>query len=347
MSLGSRLWPRFVLITRPLFQSDIRGRAAGLLALLLLLLVAVSTLNVINSYVGGDFMTAISLRDSASFHLQGWLYVGIFALSTIVAVCYRFTEERLGLLWRGWLTNHLAARFLTGEARARIEAMPDLDNPDQRIAEDVRTFTAMTLSLLLIVCNSSITLFAFCGVLWYITPWLFFAAVAYAACGSLGTLFLGRPLVPLNVAQLKKEADLRYELIRVREGNDETAEAALLGNRLDAVIANMRRIITVNRNLGFFTTGYNYLIQLIPVLIVAPLYINGQVKFGQVTQASMAFAHVMGAFSLIVLEFGRISSFAAVITRVGALCEALDENDAESATTKASFAESRVGAPTP
>ncbi|MFO0930655.1 MAG: SbmA/BacA-like family transporter [Gemmataceae bacterium] len=324
MSIGSRLWPRFWLITRPLVQSEVRGRAAWLLALLLLLLLAVSTLNVINSYVGRDFMTAISLRDADGFHLQGWLYVGIFSLSTVVAVFYRFTEERLGLLWRGWLTNHLAERFLTGDARARVEAIGDIDNPDQRIAEDVRTFTAMTLSLLLILCNSSITLFAFCGVLWSITPWLFAAAVGYAAFGSLGTLFLGRPLVPLNIAQLKKEADLRYELIRVREGNDERSEAALLGNRLDAVIDNMRRIILLNRNLGFFTTGYNYLIQLIPVVIVAPLYIRGQVEFGQVTQAAMAFAHVMGAFSLIVLEFGRISSFAAVITRVGALCEALD-----------------------
>lgn len=321
------LWSRFVRIARPFYRSELRGRAIALLALLIGLLLAVSTLNVINSYVGRDFMTAINQRDNSGFRWLGGLYVGVFACSTVVAVLYRFTEERLGLLWRNWLTGHLAFRFLSGDARGRLEARGDIDNPDQRIAEDVRTFTAMTLSLLLILCNSSITLFAFCGVLWSITPWLFAAAVGYALFGTLGTLLLGKPLVSLNIAQLKKEADLRYELIRVREGNEQ-GEDIWLRERLREAIDNMRRVITVNRNLGFFTTSYNYLIQLIPILIVAPLYIRGEVQFGQVTQSAMAFAHVMGAFSLIVLEFGRISSFAAVIIRVGSLCEALDEGSA-------------------
>ena len=75
----------------------------------------------------------------------------------------------------------------------------------------------------------------------------------------------------------------------------------------------------MNRNLGFFTTGYNYLIQIIPALIVAPLFIRGEVEFGVITQSAMAFAQLLGAFSLIVNQFQSISSFAAVIARLGAL----------------------------
>jgi putative ATP-binding cassette transporter len=94
---------------------------------------------------------------------------------------------------------------------------------------------------------------------------------------------------------------------------------------LAAAVENLKRIIAINRNLGFFTTGYNYMTQIIPVLIVAPLYIREDIEFGVVTQAATAFAFVLGAFSLIVTEFQRISSFAAVITRLGALGGAIAE----------------------
>src|SRR5262249_24119163 len=84
-------------------------------------------------------------------------------------------------------------------------------------------------------------------------------------------------------------------------------------------------IIRLNRNLSFFTEGYNYLIQLIPLLIVGPLYIRGEVEFGTVTQGAMAFAHVLGAFSVIVKEFQRSASFSAVVTRLGSAREAIEE----------------------
>src|SRR5262249_27252489 len=84
-------------------------------------------------------------------------------------------------------------------------------------------------------------------------------------------------------------------------------------------------ITSVNRNLGFFTTGYNYLIQIIPTLMVAPLFIQRQIEFGVITQSAMAFAQLLGAFSLIVNQFQSISSFAAVIARLSALAEAVEQ----------------------
>ena len=81
----------------------------------------------------------------------------------------------------------------------------------------------------------------------------------------------------------------------------------------------------MNRNLGFFTNGYNYLVAIIPTLIVAPLFIRGKVEFGVVTQSAMAFAQLLGAFSLIVNQFQSISSFAAVIARLSALVGAVEK----------------------
>lgn len=325
-------WSRWREAVRAFLGSEVRGRARALFLALLLLLIAINGLNVVNSYVGRDFMTAIEARSMSGFLSMALLYVGVFAASTAAAVIYSFCEQRLGLLWREWLTRRLIERYLRGETYYWLRDHAELQNPDQRIAEDVRTFTATTLSLLLILLNATFTILAFSGVLWSISPLLFGAAVAYAALGSGLAIWFGKPLIWLNYQQADREADLRAGLVHVRENAEAVAilhrEGRLgtrLGERVDALVANTRHIIAVNRNLGFFTTGYNYLIQIIPVLIVAPLFIAGRVEFGVITQSSMAFSTLIGAFSLIVTQFQQISSYAVVLARLGALGEAVEE----------------------
>jgi ABC-type uncharacterized transport system fused permease/ATPase subunit len=134
---GRNTWSRFVAVARPFFRSEVRRRGVALLALLIGLLLAVSGLNVINSYVGRDFMTALSQRQAGRVSSLALLYVGVFAASTVVAVFERFTERHLGLLWRQWLTRHLTDRYLTGHAYYHIDPGGAVDNPDQRIAEDI------------------------------------------------------------------------------------------------------------------------------------------------------------------------------------------------------------------
>jgi putative ATP-binding cassette transporter len=146
------------------------------------------------------------------------------------------------------------------------------------------------------------------------------------------TVLLGRRLIRLDLLQFKKEADLRYDLIQVRMRAEPIAllggerdEGARVRGRLARVVENMRAMLALNRNIAFFTEGFNYFIQLVPVLIVAPLYVRGEVEFGKITQAMMAFATVMNAFSLIVREFSRISLFGAVVERLGHVWEAIEE----------------------
>ena len=100
---------------------------------------------------------------------------------------------------------------------------------------------------------------------------------------------------------------------------------ARLKSRLNALTGNFRRLIRINRNLGFFTNGYNYFIQIIPALIIAPKFIFGEVEFGVITQSTMAFATLLGAFSLIVTQFQSISAFTAVTARLHMLSEAIEK----------------------
>jgi putative ATP-binding cassette transporter len=328
---AARLWQAIANFT----TSEVGGRAVALGLALLALLLAINGLNVVNSYVGRDFMTAIAERDRAGFIRQALRYAGVFGLSTVAAVVHRFTEERLGLLWRHWLTHRLVRAYLDGRLYYRFQASGSVSNPDQRIADDVRAFTTGTLSLGLIFLNGTFTIVAFSGVLWSISRLLFAVAVGYALVGSLLAYAFGRPLIRLNYDQSDRDATFRAELVRIRENAESVALlgredhfASRLGREIDAFIANLRRLIAVNRNLGFFTTGYNYLVQLIPALIVAPLFIRGSAEFGVIPQASMAFAHLVGAFSLVVNQFGQLSSYAAVLARLSAFREASDTTPA-------------------
>jgi putative ATP-binding cassette transporter len=327
-ALRSRFWA----IARPFFQSEAGWGARLLLLLLLGFILCLNGLNVVASYMCGGFMTAVEQRQSQQAVTFALLWAGLFVALTVVAVFKAFTEDRLRLWWRTWLTQHLFRRYLAHRAYYRMKGRADVDNPDQRITEDVRTFTEQGLAFLLIFTNSTITLLSFSGVLWSITPWLLLAAVLYTVFGSVMTIFLGRKLVKLDSGQFKREADLRYDLMQVRAQAEPIAllagerdEDERLRRRLADVVANMKGIIGLSRNISFFTTGYDYLIQLLPLLIVAPLYIAGRAEFGMLAQAQIAFMAVMGAFSVIVKEFQRISTFGAVTERLGAFWEVLDD----------------------
>jgi len=298
VAIDRALWTRFVRALETLVTSEIGTRAVLMFCALFALLLVINGLNILNSYVGRDFVTAIENRDTASFLRQAGLYIGVFALSTIAAVVSRFTEERLGLLWREWLTKRMLDGYLNHRNYLHLREMHgDVLNPDQRIAEDTRAFVVMTLSFVLMVLNAFFTIVAFSGVLFSISRLLWVVAIGYAALGSLATISLGRPLVWLNYTQSDREAALRADLIHIRENAESIATAnrehrlrRRLQGRLDDVITNFKNIIRVNRNVGYFTTGYNYMIQIIPALVVAPLFIRGDVEFGVVTQSAMAFS---------------------------------------------------------
>lgn len=321
-----------IRMVRGLLASEVGPVSIAMVVVLIGLLFAINGLNVVNSYVGRDFMTAISQRDRDAFVWYAMTYVAVFAGSTIADVLYGFTVGRLGLLWRVSLTQGIVDRYLNNRAYYRLTATDSVSNPDQRITEDVRNLATTTLTFVLLVVNASFTIIAFAGVLWTISPLLFGVAVAYAAVGSLLTVVLGRPLIWLNYNQSDKEAVFRADLIHIRENAESLALAhrealikARLLRHLDELAANSKRIIAVSRNLGFFTTGYNYLIQIIPALIVAPLFIRGDVEFGVITQSAMAFGQLLGAFSIIITQFQSISSYAAVVARVAAMTDGIEQ----------------------
>jgi putative ATP-binding cassette transporter len=323
-------WDSFVHNLKLFVTSEQVGtKAKWMVATLILFLLGINALNVLNSYVGRDFMTAIENRKFEEFIRMALVYIGVFAASTIVAVFYSYTEQRLGLLWRWWATRETILTYTNHRVYYRLKKKGEIGNPDQRIADDIRSYSTTTLSFMLIFLNASLTVIAFSGVMWSISPLLFLVSILYAAVGTFITFLFGRPLIRLNYDQLDKEANLRASLIYLRGNAESVAISRREGHliqlslrHLGDLATNFRRIIGVNRNLGFFTTGYNWMIQIIPALIIAPLFIDGKVEFGVITQSAIAFTQLLGAFSIIVNQFQSISSYTAVIARLSGLVEA-------------------------
>ncbi|MFN8389758.1 MAG: ABC transporter ATP-binding protein/permease [Bdellovibrionota bacterium] len=332
----SRLWR----LVKPFFVSEVKWQARSLLVLLIVFALATVGMSFLISYVARDFINYLELKEQSEFFRQLFVYLGAFALSTIIAVFQSYTEQRTALLWRMTLSRQILQKYFTNLAYYRISFFEGIDNPDQRLEEDIRTFTTATLSLFLISCNSLLTLVLFVGILWSISLNLIAAVVVYAFLGSVITFLIGRPLIGLNFAQLKKEADYRYKLVNVRDNAESIAfyrgdrkELTRTRQRLKVALANFLRIIKVNRNLNFFIVFYNNLKPVLPIIIVAPLYLSGEIKWGVIWQSADAFVRVVEALSILIANFGTISNIAAVVTRLGSFNEALEAAGREDAGT--------------
>ncbi|MFM7423788.1 MAG: ABC transporter ATP-binding protein/permease [Elainella sp.] len=304
------------------------------LSLLLFLSLSVSGMNVLISYVGNFFTTALSERDAPTFWRFFFVYAGVFAVATPFVVFFSFVQDLLGLRWRDWMTQSFLGQYFHSRAYYEINFEDDIDNPDQRISEDIKSFTTTSLSFLLLLLGSVIDVISFTGILWSISQFLAVFLLGYAVFGTLVAAWFGKRLITLNFNQLKREADFRYGLVHVRDNAEsiafyqgEAQERNQLGRRFVEVLRNFRFLIGWQRNLLFFRTPYRYATFLLPSVILAPLYFAEQIKFGDISQAGFAFTQIFEAFALVVLQITQLSAFAAGVNRLGTFKDALDAQD--------------------
>jgi ABC-type uncharacterized transport system fused permease/ATPase subunit len=328
----------------PYYQESSEGRR--LLAALLGLTLLNSGVSVVFSYLGKDFWNALSARDAAEFYQILQRYLLALLVGAPIVTFYRYQREQLAVHWREWMTARtfdlyasrrvyyaLQQAASSGDAAAAEASV--IDNPDQRITEDVNSFTAYSLQLVITVITSVIDLVSFSTILWSIYPTLFGAIILYAATGTVITTLLGKTLVGLNFKQLSKEADLRYSLVRLRENAESIAfyggedlEGQAVERRVEAVVDNRRWINAAQRNLEFFTTSYRYLVQILPVAVVAPRYFAGDIQLGVISQSVGAFNHILSDLSIIVNQFESLSAFSAGVERLSGFYGAMREADA-------------------
>jgi putative ATP-binding cassette transporter len=260
---------------------------------------------------------------------------------------FYYVRDTLGIRWRRWLTIQFLDRYLEGRAYYRLndraEALPvgapddgtgatgSIDNPDQRISEDINSFTQQSLYFGMIGLGAVIQLIAFTGVLWSISRELVFFLVAYAIAGTVVTLLVfGRPLIRTNFQQLRREADFRFSLIRIREHAEsialhhgEAQESIQERQFFRAAFDNFNRLIRLQLGLNLFQYGYGFLTLVLPSAILASRVLSGELEVGRAVQAAGAFTAILGAVAVIVDHFEGLSRFVAGIDRLGTFSKAL------------------------
>jgi len=307
-----------------------------MLALLLFLSLSVSGINVVISYISNFFTTALAEKDQITFWRFMWVYGGVFIIGTPIVVIYGYTQDKLGLYWREWMTDSFLGSYFQNRAYYEINSQKEIDNPDQRIAEDIKSFTSTSLEFLLLILGAVIDIISFTGILWSISKGLSIGLIIYAVFGTTVMVIFGKRLIFLNFNQLSKEADFRYGLVHIRDNAEsiafyrgEAQESVQVKQRFLQAVRNFNFLIGWQRNLGYFRVSYRYATYIIPSLFLASIYFAGDIRYGDITQAEFAFRQVSDAFSLVVYRIESLSLFAAGINRLATFNESLrDEKSA-------------------
>lgn len=339
-----RLWRRFVAIAAPYWRSDERWRAVGLLALLVLLLLGQTAFSLLFNRETGEFTSALAARDGLRYWNSIWRFMAILGAAVPIYALHYYVLGILGLRWRRWLTDHFLGRYFAQRAYYHLNASSLVDNPDQRIADDINGFTQQSLYFAMVVLGSLIDLVAFSSVLWSIARSLVYFLVAYALVITLftGSVF-GKRLIALNFRQLQREADFRFGLVRVREHAEQIAmlsgepnEQPALRRTFDALYQNLREVLRWQFRLNLFQFSHSFLIIVLPSMIIADEVLSGRMEVGIAVRAGGAFAAVLGALALIANHFEGLSRFAAGIERLHGFAEALRVPAAPPAASAAS-----------
>ena len=329
------LWRRFRSIAAPYWFHEERWQAWGLLVLLVLLLLGQTGFAVLFNRLSGEFISALAAKDGDRFWTSIRECLVILVAAVPIYAFYYYVRDRLGNNWRRWLTKSFLGSYFSKRAYYELNSSTEIDNPDQRIAEDINTFTQKSLYFLLVLIGSLLQLIAFSGVLWSISTELVVFLVIYAIAGTAFTLLVfGKVLIGVNFYQLKREADFRFSLVRIRENAEaiafyrgEAQEARQVGQRFDAAYDNYNKVIRAQLNLNLFQYGYSFMTIVLPSAIIAGRVISGELEVGSAVQAAGAFAAILSALTLIIDNFESLSRFGAGINRLDSFARFLAGKD--------------------
>ena len=292
----------------------------------------------LNSW-NAQFYNALQMKDVVAFWHQLGVFSIIAAAFVISSVYQLYLNQWLQIRWRRWLTDRYLERWLENGTHYRMRLRGDAaDNPDQRISEDIAAYVSRTLSLGVGILSSLTSLVSFSIILWGISAevplqigglhlgshgYLVWIAAAFALIATLGAHFIGRSLAALNFSRQRREANLRFALVHLRENSEqiallrgEEAEFNVLRNRFSDIVTNWHDIMRRQKFLTFFTAGYNQAAVVLPFLIMAPHYFAGAIMLGVMTQTAGAFGQVQSAFSFFVNSYTDLAEWVAIADRL-------------------------------
>ena len=347
-SSGSVLKEAWAII-RPYWFSEERWVARGLLAAIVAMNLIDVGINVrLNSW-RNDFYNALQNYDEAAFFYQLGLFAVLAGAYIVIFVYALYLQQMLQIRWRRWMTEVYLREWLADETYYRLQLKGDgTDNPDQRIAEDLSLFPTQTLNLSLGSCLRALCRPCPSPSSWDLSgplelplgSWgtvaipgsMFWAVLIYTAVATWLAIWLGRPLIRLNFAQQRLEADFRFSLVRLRENTESVAfyggearEYDIFSGRFGKVFDNFWAIMVRTRILGFAQNGQSQAAVVFPYLIMAPRYFGERLALGMIQQVADAFNQLQGSLAFIIMSYNDIANWAAVLDRLATFRDHVDE----------------------
>lgn len=314
-----------------LWDSPHRLRA-GLFALLLFVaLAAANGTAVAQSYAQRDYMTALARRDVNLFR-QGLVYALFLLAVGMPARCLaEFATGALTIAWRDALTDGLLAEYFKPQAVYWLRREVDIQDPDMRIAVEAGHFADAAVLMVRDIFENAFKLLGFIGVVYTVSGFLCMVMTAYAVVGALATVyFFGRPLVRLDRGIRAQEAAFRAVLARCRDkaealafAGGEAAEGRAARQRYQDLRRQQWSRVTWRTGLASFRDCFGWAAYLLPIGLVAPLWLEGTVEFGVVSQMVMAFQASLSALSVVIRKFRSVSALVAEGGRLEGLAQAL------------------------
>ncbi|WP_127079945.1 ABC transporter ATP-binding protein/permease [Rhodomicrobium lacus] len=338
MSFLRGLWT----ITRPYWRSKDRWVGIALLAAAILSELGLTAAGVGFNTWNGPFYNSIHNRDADAFIHQFFVWWQWFALLVVAVAANSYFSGMLGLRWRRWLTEHMSGKWLNGYAYYRIQLNGQrTDNPDQRIAEDVRVFTDKFIELFLGLIHAALGFASFAVILWVLSNkfdffglsvpgFLCWAALAYAIISTTATFVIGRKLPPLEYQHQRLEADYRFSLMRIRENaqsialsRGENQEARTLDERFGKVYLNWVAVIVSKTSVAVTNRFFGQFTNLFPLALMAPGYFAGNLQLGDLMQAQGAFWQIELSLRWLATNYVTISELRATVDRLVRFDEAI------------------------
>jgi len=334
-------------IAAPYFRSEDKFAGRLLLASVIALELTVVVINVLLNQWNNRFYTALQEKNWDAFVREIGIFCGLATIYIALAVYQLYLNQWLQIRWRNWLTSHYLGEWLHNANHYRMQLQGDAaDNPDQRIADDVKLFVDQTLNICVGFLSAVVTLASFIVILWGLSAespltlfgnefhfpgYLVWGALIYAVFGTALTHWIGSPLVMLDFQQQRFEADFRFNLVRVRENSEqiallsgESAEQARLLDRFGRVVRNWYEIMTRTKRLTAFTASYAQAAVVFPYVLVAPAYFADKIQLGGMMQTASAFSSVQNSLSFFVTIYRTLAEWRAVIARLDGFEEAIE-----------------------
>ncbi|WP_407896106.1 ABC transporter ATP-binding protein/permease, partial [Scytonema sp. NUACC26] len=339
-SAFTQFWQDVKVVAGPYwYPTEVGGRAFsdvirawGMLVFLIILIIALVSATVFSSFMNRYLLDIVIVeKDLTKFWKFLILYGIALTLVTLLVGLSKNIRKLISLDWYQWLNHQILSKYLKEQAYYKINFSTDIDNPDQRLSQEIEPIASNALSFSATFLEKVLQMIAFLIILWSISQQVAVILVCYTVIGNLIAVYLNQELNKINQEELDAKGDYTYCLTHVRNHAESIAffsgekqELNIIQRRFHHLITVSRQKINWEKNKDIFNRGYQAVIQIFPFIVFGPADIRGEIEFGEITLAATSCHLFATALGQLIEEFGTSGSFSSYVERLSEFSNAVE-----------------------